>query len=107
MKIKSHLFYNRYPFFFIFQKVEEVVAFVNPQNMIINYNVDPDVGYIYTYDMLNEDNYIAFLNAGAYGKSMASVYNLHSIAMELMVDGDRVNVISKPISWNDLIVFEK
>ena len=56
MKIKSLLFYNRYPFFFVFQKVEEVVAFVNPQNMIINYNVDPDVGYIYTYDMLNEES---------------------------------------------------
>ena len=58
-------------------------------------------------DILNKDNYIAFLNAGAYGKSMASIYNLHSMATELMVDGDRVSVISKPMSWNDLIVFEK
>ena len=62
---------------------------------------------VYMNDILNEDNYIAFLNAGAYGKSMASIYNLHSIAMELMVDGDVVSVISRPISWNDLIIFEK
>ena len=62
---------------------------------------------VHMNDILNKDNYIAFLNAGAYGKSMASIYNLHSMATELMVDGDRVSVISKPISWNDLIVFEK
>ena len=44
-------------------------------------------------------NYIAFLCAGAYGHSMASNYNLHNIAGELLVDGKKVKEISKPIDW--------
>ena len=54
----------------------------------------------------DEDNYVAFLYAGAYGKSMASNYNLHDIATELMVEGNAVKIISKPIKWEDLTKFE-
>ena len=53
------------------------------------------------------DNCIVFLNAGAYGKSMASSYNLHDIATELMVDGSVIKVIAKPIKWEDLMKFEE
>ena len=68
-------------------------------------------GDIFAKDVLlnkitDEDNYVAFLYAGAYGKSMASGYNLHDIARELMVDGKRVIEISKPIRWEDLVKFE-
>lgn len=58
-------------------------------------------------EISNEDNCIAFLCAGAYGKSMASIYNLQDIAMEIMVDDDKVSIISQPIRWKDLIVFEQ
>ena len=44
--------------------------------------------------------------AGAYGKSMASNYNLHDIATEIMVDGSAAKVISKPIRWEDLVKLE-
>lgn len=54
----------------------------------------------------DEDNYVAFLYAGAYGKSMASNYNLHDIATEIMVDGNTAKVISKPIRWEDFVKFE-
>ena len=47
-------------------------------------------------------NYIAFLCAGAYGHSMASNYNLHNIAGELLVDGKKIKEISKPIDWREI-----
>ena len=57
-------------------------------------------------DIIEDDNCVVFMYAGAYGKSMSSNYNLHDIAMELMVDGDKVMQISKQIGWNDLVKFE-
>lgn len=54
-----------------------------------------------------EGNYIAFLNAGAYGKSMASNYNLHDIAGELLIDDDKIIEISKPIKWYDFVKLER
>ena len=54
----------------------------------------------------DENNYVAFMYAGAYGKSMASNYNLHDIAAEIMVDGSHAKVISRPIRWEDLVKFE-
>lgn len=53
-----------------------------------------------------EDDCIAFLNAGAYGRSMSSLYNLNDIAGELMIDDEMVYSISKAICWKDLIQFE-
>jgi diaminopimelate decarboxylase len=68
-------------------------------------------GDIFAKDVLlnkitDENNYVAFMYAGAYGKSMASNYNLHDIATEIMVDGSSAKVISKPIRWEDLLRFE-
>ena len=68
-------------------------------------------GDIFAKDVLlnkitDEDNYVAFMYAGAYGKSMASNYNLHDIATEVMVDGSTAKVISKPIRWEDFVKFE-
>ena len=56
--------------------------------------------------IIEDDNGVVFLHAGAYGKTMSSSYNLHDIAVELLVDGDDVKQISKQISWNDLVKFE-
>ena len=53
------------------------------------------------------DNYIAFLCAGAYGRSMASNYNSHNIAGELLIDNGKIKEIRKPISTEDLWKFEK
>ena len=68
-------------------------------------------GDVFAKDVLlnkitDENNYVAFMYAGAYGKSMASNYNLHNIATEIMVDGNTAKVISKPIRWEDLVKFE-
>ncbi len=41
------------------------------------------------------DNYIAFLCTGAYGYSMASNYNLHNIAGELLIEDGKIKVIRK------------
>ena len=54
----------------------------------------------------NEDNYIVFLCAGAYGYSMASNYNLHDIAGEVLIDNGEVKQIRKSISFEDLLQFE-
>ena len=68
-------------------------------------------GDVFAKDVLlnkitDNNNYVAFMYAGAYGKSMASNYNLHDIATEVMVDGSTEKVISKPIRWEDLVKFE-
>lgn len=54
----------------------------------------------------NVDNYITFLCAGAYGYSMASNYNLHNIAGELLIEDEKIKVIRKEISFEDLLKFE-
>lgn len=55
---------------------------------------------------IKKDNYIAFLSAGAYGRSMSSIYNLHDIAGELLIDNGTVKVIRKNINYKDLLKFE-
>jgi diaminopimelate decarboxylase len=52
-------------------------------------------------------NFIAFLSAGAYGRSMSSNYNLHNISGELLIENRKVKQIRKPISFEDLVKFEK
>lgn len=54
-----------------------------------------------------QGNYIAFLSAGAYGRSMASIYNLHDIAGEIMIDNGKIIEIRKPINFKDLLKFEE
>ena len=63
-KIKAHLLYIRHPFFFIYEKADNKEAFVNPYNLIINFNVHPDTGYHYINSIENEpddDNMIKIL----------------------------------------------
>ena len=63
-KIKAHLLYIRHPFFFIYEKADNKEAFVNPYNLIINFNVHPDTGYNYINSVENEpddDNMIKIL----------------------------------------------
>ena len=63
-QIKAHLLNTRHPFFFIYKKIGEKGAFINPQNLIINFNVHPDVGYNYINNLeyeINNDNTIRVL----------------------------------------------
>ena len=45
IKIKAHLLYIRLPFFFIYEKADNKAVFVNPNNLIINFNSHRNVGY--------------------------------------------------------------
>src|SRR5690606_33892826 len=49
---------------------------------------------------------IAVMSAGAYGFTMASNYNSRPRAAEVMVDGDRISVIRRRESYEDLIRLE-
>ena len=63
-KIKAHLLYIRHPFFFIYEKSDGKAAFVNPYNLIVNFNSHTCVGYNYINDLENEvddDNMIKIL----------------------------------------------
>ena len=52
---------------------------------------------------LKEGEYIAVMSAGAYGFSMSSNYNSRRRAQEVMVDKNRVYVIRKRETFDDLI----
>jgi len=56
---------------------------------------------------VSSGNYLAFLSAGAYGRSMASNYNLHNIAGELLIENGKIKQIRKEIGFKDLLRFEE
>ena len=47
------------------------------------------------------------MNAGAYGASMSSNYNIRPLAAELLIDKDRVKIIRKKQSFDELFHNEK
>jgi diaminopimelate decarboxylase len=49
------------------------------------------------------DDLLAFCDAGAYGFSMASVYNARLLLPEVMVDGDDVRLIRERQTYEDLV----
>ena len=63
-EIKEHLLCSRYPFFFTYEKSGNIGAFLNPQNLIISFNVSYKVGYTYEQsleDEINENNSVKLL----------------------------------------------
>lgn len=82
------------------QKTYEVVGPICESSDVFCKNIDLN-------EVKEDDNYIAFLCAGAYGRSMASNYNSHNIAGELLIDNDKIIEIRKSISTEDLIKFEE
>jgi diaminopimelate decarboxylase len=46
---------------------------------------------------------LAFCDAGAYGFSMASLYNARLLPPEVMVDGDDVRLIRERQTYEDLV----
>ncbi|MDD2308442.1 MAG: diaminopimelate decarboxylase [Desulfuromonadaceae bacterium] len=57
--------------------------------------------------MFKQDDLMAFMSAGAYGFSMSSSYNSRPRAPEVMVKGDRYEVIRERETIEDLIKGEK
>ena len=56
---------------------------------------------------LAEGELVAFLSAGAYCAVMSNSYNSRTIPAELLVDGDEVSVIRRPINQDALLAYEK
>ena len=52
------------------------------------------------------DDYVVFMDVGAYGSVMASNYNSRLKPLELLVTGDKVDVIKRRESFEDLISLE-
>ena len=77
-------------------KKYDIVGPICESSDVFNKNI-PIAGFDET-----KTNYIAFSCAGAYGRSMASNYNLHNIAGELLIDGKKIKEISKPIDWREI-----
>jgi len=53
----------------------------------------------------NKEDYIVFLSADAYGRSMSSIYNLHPIAAEVMIEDGEAKLIRKQITFEDVLKF--
>jgi len=56
---------------------------------------------------VKEAEFLAIMNVGAYGASMSSNYNIRPLAAELMVDSDKVKIIRKKQSFDELFQNEK
>lgn len=52
---------------------------------------------------INEGDYLAIFNAGAYCQAMASIYNLRSIPTELVFFEDNVTLVRKGLSHSELV----
>jgi diaminopimelate decarboxylase len=44
--------------------------------------------------------------AGAYGATMSSMYNSRTLIAEVLVDGDKANIIRKPLTIEQQLVWE-
>ena len=55
------------------------------------------------FQQLNEKDYVAICDVGAYGMSLSSNYNLRPKPTELLLEGSKVKVISKRQSLQDLM----
>ena len=49
----------------------------------------------------HEGDYLAIMDAGAYGASMASNYNSRPLPMEYLVDGESLRMLRVPQTWQD------
>ena len=56
IEIQAHLLYNRYQFFFIYERSSNISAFVNPQSLIISFNVSSYCGYNFKKSLVYEKN---------------------------------------------------
>ena len=52
-------------------------------------------------------DWLAVMDGGAYGASMASRYNSRALPMEVLIDGDRLIELRTPDTFKDLIAGER
>ena len=55
------------------------------------------------FQKLNEKEYVAISDVGAYGMSLSSNYNLRPRPLEIIVKNSNIKKISKKQSLNDII----
>ena len=55
---------------------------------------------------IHEGDYIAILNAGAYGSSMSSNYNVRPLIEEILINDDQFYIIKKIQMFEELIAHE-
>ncbi len=55
---------------------------------------------------LAPDDLIAFMTAGAYGATMASMYNSRRLVPEILVDGDRFAIVRDRPSYDQMLAME-
>ena len=55
---------------------------------------------------IRPDDYVVFMDVGAYGSVMSSNYNSRLKPLELLITGDKIKVIKKRESFEDLISLE-
>ena len=55
---------------------------------------------------MNRGELLCTFSAGAYGTAMSSNYNSRPRAIELLIDGDQVQVIRRRETYDDLIAAE-
>ena len=55
---------------------------------------------------LNEGDYIAILNTGAYGSSMSSNYNVRPLIEEILINNDQFYIIKKIQTFEEIIMNE-
>jgi diaminopimelate decarboxylase len=52
---------------------------------------------------VHEEDLLAIMSAGAYGFVMASSYNSRPLPAEALVHGDKVSLIRRRQTWEDLV----
>ncbi len=55
---------------------------------------------------VEKGDYVAIMSAGAYGFAMASNYNSRPLPAEILVDGNKISIISKAQTFEDLFARE-
>ena len=55
------------------------------------------------FQKLNEKEFVAICDVGAYGMSLSSNYNLRPKAIELLINNSKVKIINKRQNLKDLI----
>ena len=58
---------------------------------------------IKNYQKLNEKDYLIICDVGAYGISLASNYNVRPKPLEILIDGSKIQILSKRQKISDLM----
>jgi diaminopimelate decarboxylase len=87
-----------------------IINLTNPQGMVKEYDVVGNIcesGDVFARNRklpeIREGDYLAILNGGAYCFSMGSIYNFRALPAEVLIDGDRVSLIRKRLSPDEMI----